>query len=345
MLEVRGLTVRLGGFSLEDLSLKVRAGEYFVLLGPSGVGKTVLLEAIAGLIQADEGGILWSGRDLTADPPERRRFAMVYQDYALFPHMDAAANIGYGLGARGVPRRAASDRVIKTARRLGIETLLSRKVGQLSGGERQRVALARALVTEPRALLLDEPLSALDEVFRAQLRGELKRIQQESGAAFLHVTHDQEEAMALGDRIGVMLDGGLRQVGTPEELFHRPTDREVVRFLGMRNVLAARYEREGVCSSCGMEIQAAGAEPSTRHVWVRPEEVLLSLKPFDSSARNQLAGRVVEWRQSGSLLEVCLAAGSLELTALITYASFKELGLTAGQEVYATFKISAVHCF
>jgi molybdate/tungstate transport system ATP-binding protein len=345
MLELRGIGKRLGAFVLEDLSLEVRSGEYFVLLGPSGVGKTVLLETIAGLIPPDRGRILWDGADLTFTPPERRQFAVVYQDYDLFGHMSVERNIGYGPAAAGVARAAAAERVRRMAGRLGIAHLLPRRVGALSGGEQQRVALARALVTRPRMLLLDEPLSALDTACRAQLRAELKSIQRESGTTFVHVTHDQEEAMALGQRIGVMLAQRIRQTGTPAEIFHRPSDPEVARFLDMRNVLAARYESAGVCRCSGVEIQAAGVGPATEHVWIRPEEILVSAQPFDSSARNQFRCRVADWRPRGTLLEVHMGAGALDLTALITFASFEHLDLSPGKEVFATFKSSAVHCF
>ncbi|MBI5239047.1 MAG: ATP-binding cassette domain-containing protein, partial [Elusimicrobia bacterium] len=336
---------RLGGFALEDLSLQVRSGEYFVLLGPSGVGKTVLLETIAGLIRPDSGRILWDGEDITASPPERRRFAVVYQDYDLVPHMDVERNIGYGLAAAGAGRTETAARVRETARLLGIEPLLGRRIGALSGGEQQRVALARALVIRPRLLLLDEPLCALDTSRRAQLRAELKRIQRGSGAAFLHVTHDQEEAMALGQRIGVMLGRRIRVTGTPAEIFHRPSDPETARFLDMRNVLDARCRREGLCLCSGVEVHAAGAGPGTEHIWIRPEEILVSARPFDSSARNQFRCRVVDWSPRGALLELRLAAGELELAALITFASFERLDLAPGREVFATFKSSAVYCF
>lgn len=345
MLELRSVWKRLGSFALADLSLEIRRGEYFVLLGPSGVGKTVLLEMLAGLIPLDRGQVFWNGRDMTRVAPEHRRFALVYQDYALFEHLSVARNIGYGLTARGVTGRKEAERVHQMAQRLGIESLLDRQVSSLSGGEKQRVALARALVTDPELVLLDEPLASLDNSLRLSLRGELKQLQKNSGATFLHVTHDLEEAMTLGHRVGVMLNQRLHQVGTPEELFRCPSDYEVARFLGMRNVLAVTTVRAGTCCVCGVEIDVADAGPSTRYVWIKPEEVLLSRQSFDSSARNQFPGTVAGWEHHGSLLAVQVAYGPLSLVALITHASFAHLEIEEGTSVFATFKSSAVHCF
>jgi len=345
VLELRGITKRLGAFSLGPLDLAVRGGEYFVLLGPSGVGKTVLLEMIAGLMRPDAGRIFWDGEDITARPPERRGFGLVYQDCALFPHMHVAANIAYGLRARGVSRAKAAARVRSVAELVGIVDLLDRMPDRLSGGEKQRVALARALVIRPRALLLDEPLSSVDAGLRRELRVRLKRLHADTGATFLHVTHDADEGLFLAERLGVMLDGTLRQVGTPDELFRRPTDVGVAAFLGLRNVLPARCVRPGVCRAGGIEIHAAHADESVSFIWVRPEEIVLSRQPFRSSARNQLACTVRDWEPAGPLLAVRLAAGGIELTAMVTDASFEALAIRRGTRLYCTFKSSAVHCF
>ncbi len=340
MLELSGIAKRLGAFSVSQLDLVVNEGEYFVLLGPSGVGKTVLLEMIAGLISPDAGTVLWHDRDITRTPPEARRFAVVYQDNALFPHMTVAANIAYGIRSCDAAKRVGS-----LAHDLGIQSLLNRYPAKLSGGEQQRVALARALVTGPELILLDEPLSSLDLVTRRQLRRELKRIHVETGTTFLHVTHDTEEAMSLGDRIGVMLGGRVRQTGTPEELFHAPTDSEVAGFLGMRNVIPVAEITDGVCKVNGQAIHAAAADESVSHIWIKPEEIVLSEGPFDSSARNQFACEVRGWEHSGSLLVVRVSAGDLTLGALITHTSFQDLRIEVGRQLYATFKSSAVHCF
>jgi molybdate/tungstate transport system ATP-binding protein len=344
VLELCEIGVRLGAFELTDLSLTVEAGEYVVLLGPSGVGKTVLLETIAGVRPLMAGAISLDGQDLSSIPPERRPISIVHQDYALFPHMTVAGNIGYGLRSTGVSRPQIRERVNRLADLLGITPLLRRRPVGLSGGEQQRVALARALAVEPRVLLLDEPLSALDANVRAQLRQELKRINRELQTAFIHVTHDPEEAMTLADRIGVMLDRRLCQIDSPEELFRRPSDAAVAAFLGMRNVLSVTDRHDSFCRVNGAEIHVSSLTDTTTHIWIKPEEIFLSAEPFASSARNQFKCHVVDWTHRDSLLSVRVAAGELSLAALITYGSFEQLGIEAGREVYATFKSSAVHC-
>jgi molybdate/tungstate transport system ATP-binding protein len=344
-LQLQSLRKRLGSFVLPELDLTVEEGEYFVLLGPSGVGKTVLLEIVAGVLNPDAGKIRWSGRDITTLPPERRGFAIVYQDYALFPHMTVMRNIVYGLRAQGLPRAETLKRARTTAEPLGIEPLLDRMPETLSGGEQQRVALARALVVAPRLLLLDEPLSAVDLRTRRRLRSELKRIQQQTGTTFVHVTHDVVEAIMLGHRVGVMLDGRLHQIGTPEELVRRPSDRAVVDFLGMRNVFAVTPGPEGYCKTNGVRIHVGERPEPYVHIWIRPEEVLLSQAPFESSARNQFRCVVDDWEFEDVLVNVRVTIDNLTINALVTYASFEALAIEPGTALYATFKASAVHCF
>jgi ABC-type sugar transport system ATPase subunit len=233
MLELRGIDKRIGDFRLSGVDLRVEPDDYFVLMGPSGVGKTVLLEIIAGLLQPDSGQVLWQGRDVTAAPPEERRFVMAYQDYALFPQMDVSRNIGYGLRAQRVRPAEAARRVQQVAGLLDITSLLRRPVAGLSGGEKQRVSLARALVTEPRVMLLDEPLSSVDAGARLRLQRELRRLHQQTRTCFVHVTHDPEVAFNLGHRVAVMLEQRILQVGTPEELRAGPASAAVAELLGV----------------------------------------------------------------------------------------------------------------
>ena len=345
MLELQSISKRLGSFAISDISINIEDGEYFILLGPSGVGKSVLVEIIAGLIKPDKGRILWNGRDITSLQPQSRGFAVVYQDYALFPHLTVRQNIAYGLKAARIPSKEITNRIDTLAETLHISQLLTRRPATLSGGEQQRVALARALAVEPRLLLLDEPLSALDTNIRLKLQNELKRINRELNISVLHVTHNPQEAMKLGDRICVMLDNKIRKIAEPTQLFRKPSDAKVAGFLAMSNVFAVTDAKDGCCSIFGHNIYASSVNDSTSHIWIKPEEILLSKEPFDSSARNQFKAQVTDLDHRDTLLAVHLTSGKLTLTALITYASFKKLGIEIGSELYATFKSSAVHCF
>ncbi|RPF49431.1 ABC-type sugar transport system ATPase subunit [Thermodesulfitimonas autotrophica] len=234
MLKVENLTVRCGAFTLKEITFQVARGEFFVLLGPTGAGKTVLLETIAGLHFPTRGRVFLSGRDVTLLPPERREIAIVYQDYALFPHLKVSENITYALRFRRQSERKGQDwrEVVDL---LGIGHLLARYPGSLSGGEKQRVALARALAAQPQMLLLDEPLSALDPATRRETERELKKLHLALGLTTVMVTHNFEEVFALADRVAVILDGALAQVGTPQEVFRSPKSREVARFVGTEN--------------------------------------------------------------------------------------------------------------
>ncbi|NLV71070.1 MAG: ATP-binding cassette domain-containing protein [Actinobacteria bacterium] len=260
MIRLEGFRVRAGDFLLSIDELSIERGEYLVVLGPTGSGKTVLLETVAGLRRPHSGRIWFGERDVWGEPPERRKVGLVYQDYALFPHLTVAQNIAFGLRAtrrseRGRAGPGVSGSGLRTggigsddsedgpvrrlAGLLGIDGLLRRYPEGLSGGERQRVALARALAIEPEVLLLDEPLSALDGPTRAELQGELKRVQRGLGATVLHVTHDLDEALLLGDRLAVLAGGTLRQVGAPQHVTSHPVDTEVARLAGLTNVFPA----------------------------------------------------------------------------------------------------------
>ena len=238
-LDIDDLVVRYGSGDpvLKGVSLSVASGRFVALLGASGCGKTTLLRAISGFQAVDRGAIRVAGRDITGQPPDKRGMAMVFQSYALWPHMTTAQNIGYGLKLRRRPRQEIARRVEELLAMLGLAGFGGRKVTALSGGQRQRVALGRALAVNPRILLLDEPLSNLDARVRAQVRHEIKAIQQELGITTIHVTHDREEAMVMADRIVIMNDGEIVQEGTPEEVYNRPANALVAAFMGADNVL------------------------------------------------------------------------------------------------------------
>ena len=228
--------------AVAGVDLVVDEGEFFTLLGPSGSGKTTLLRLIAGFERPDAGRIELGGRDVTAVPPYLRETNTVFQDYALFPHMTVAENIGYGLRVKGVPRAKRENQVERALAMVRLSGLGHRKPNQLSGGQRQRVALARAVVNEPEVLLLDEPLGALDLKLRQEMQIELKQIQQEVGITFVYVTHDQEEALTMSDRLAVMANGQIEQIGTPVEVYEQPKTEFVAGFIGISNVL----QRDGV---------------------------------------------------------------------------------------------------
>jgi spermidine/putrescine ABC transporter ATP-binding subunit len=241
---LEGVSKRFGETTaLHEASLRVRRGELMTLLGPSGCGKTTLLNLVAGFLTPDSGRIAIDGRFVTELPTYRREIGMMFQNYALFPHMTVAVNIGYGLKARRIPKPEIARRVADAVALVKLAGLEHRKPGQLSGGQQQRVALARSLVIRPRVLLLDEPFSALDRNLRASMQLELKEIQRKLGVATIFVTHDQSEALSLSDRIAVISAGRIRQLGTPDEIYRRPVDRFVASFVGDVNVLRARVDR------------------------------------------------------------------------------------------------------
>jgi spermidine/putrescine transport system ATP-binding protein len=238
-----GIAKSFGSFvAVEETHLDIRDGEFFSLLGPSGCGKTTTLRMIAGFEMPDQGRVLLRGADVTTVPPNQRNVNTVFQHYALFPHMNVAANVAFGLELKKVPRGERRDRVAEILRVVQLEGMEKRKPAQLSGGQQQRVALARALINRPAALLLDEPLGALDVKLRKQMQLELKRIQSELGTTFVYVTHDQEEALTMSDRIGVMHGGVIEQVGDPKEIYDHPTTPFVADFIGSLNALDFRVD-------------------------------------------------------------------------------------------------------
>ncbi len=242
-IELRGVSKRYGSaVALQPLDLDVRDGEFFCLLGPSGCGKTTTLNVVGGFVAPSSGRVAIRGKDVTALPPHRRPVNTIFQSYALFPHMDVQANVEFGLRMARVPRADRAARASEALALVGLTEYARQQVGALSGGQAQRVAIARALVNEPSVLLLDEPLGALDLKLRRRLQVELSLIHRDVGTTFLFVTHDQEEAMALADRIAVMDGGAVRQVGTPEEIYLRPASRFVADFIGESNIVEGRLE-------------------------------------------------------------------------------------------------------
>ena len=269
--------------ALDDVSVTIRKGEFFTLLGPSGCGKTTLLRCIAGFETPTEGEILLAGRDITHEPPNRRPVNTVFQSYALFPHLSVRQNIGFGLEMQRRPRAGIAARVDEMLALVKLDSFADRKPGQLSGGQQQRVALARALAPAPEVLLLDEPLSALDLKLRKEMQSELKRLQTETGITFVFVTHDQEEALTMSDRIGVMSTGHLLQVGPPREIYNHPANRFVADFIGETNFLAGRVEGDGVRLSSGDLVPApVNGHAGAVTLAIRPEQLRIGARGPDA---------------------------------------------------------------
>ncbi len=283
-----GKTFADGTRALEPVDLDIARGETLVLLGPSGCGKTTMLRIIAGLEQPDPGGrVLFNDAEVTRVPIEQRNVGMVFQSYALFPNMSVADNIGYGLKIRGVGAAERKARIAELVALTGIEGLENRRIDQLSGGQRQRVALARAVAVRPRVLLLDEPLTALDAALRERLRGELNRLLRTLGITTIYVTHDQAEAMVLGDRIVVMRKGAIAQIGTPRDIYFAPANRFVAEFIGAANIVEGTVQRRCADAARRQVARSPTARPAMWSAMIRPESIAV-VSP-DSAA---LVGRV-----------------------------------------------------
>ncbi|NBO20634.1 MAG: ABC transporter ATP-binding protein [Rhodobacteraceae bacterium] len=261
--------------ALDDVSVDIRQGEFFTLLGPSGCGKTTLLRLIAGFEMPTGGTIRLDGADITDLPPNRRPVNTVFQSYALFPHLTVAENVGFALRMQGRKRAEVADTVARMLALVRLEEMAGRRVSQLSGGQQQRVALARALAPQPKVLLLDEPLSALDLKLRKEMQVELKRLQTETGITFVFVTHDQEEALTMSDRIAVMSAGKIQQIGAPRDIYTRPVNRFVASFIGETNFLRGQAVPGGVQIDGGAVIPVAGPAAGTVTVAIRPEQIRL----------------------------------------------------------------------
>ena len=321
--------------ALDDVSVTIRKGEFFTLLGPSGCGKTTLLRLIAGFEMPSAGTILLDGSDITYLPPNQRPVNTVFQSYALFPHLTVAQNIAFGLQMLGRPTAEVKDRTDKMLALVQMEAMAGRKTAQLSGGQQQRVALARALAPQPKVLLLDEPLSALDYKLRKDMQIELKRLQLETGITFVFVTHDQEEALTMSDRVGVMSAGKLQQVGTPREIYTKPANRFVASFIGETNFLPATIMPGGVRLGCGAMIDVAGLTGNgATTLTVRPEQVRL----VDGAEAGAIPATVRNLVYFGTDTHCYLAlSDGAEVIARLQSPSTGEVGLTQGQAVALRF--------
>ncbi|MBX3195047.1 MAG: ABC transporter ATP-binding protein [Microbacteriaceae bacterium] len=304
--------------AVRHLDLTIAQGEFFSLLGPSGCGKTTTLRMMAGFEFPDAGSIRLDGHDVTEVPAHRRQVNLVFQKYELFPHMTVRRNVGYGLKVRRVPRAEIDDRVDEMLETVGVGAFADRRADQLSGGQQQRVALARALVNRPRALLLDEPLSALDVKLRKRMQLELKSIQERLGTTFVYVTHDQEEALLMSDRIGIMNDGRLLQVGTPREIYGTPADPFVADFVGELNAFEVEVRKvggrvSGVVDGSPVDVPSSASTGKRWRIAVRPERMEVG----PAGRKDALHGRVTELNYLGHTLQYSVetAVGELVVRA------------------------------
>ncbi len=325
MLEVKDVKVKYdNGFTaVKGVSFTVQDGEFFTLLGPSGCGKTSTLRAIAGFEKVSEGKILLNGKDIAPLAPEERDIGFVFQNYALFPSMTVHDNIAFGLKIRHVKKAEAEERIQEMAKMIGITEHLHKKISQISGGQQQRVAIARALITNPCLLLMDEPLSNLDAKLRVSMRSEIKRIQQELGIVAIYVTHDQEEAMAISDRIAVFNNGIIEQIGTPQEIYRHPKTEFAAKFVGDINEIS-RFENINAESEVKLE----------RRVFVRPEKLhLRATKQEVPEGVVSFQAKIVSSEFLGAATKFVLDVGEMKMNSLTFYHG----GLQIGQEILAWF--------
>ncbi len=345
MIKIEDLNINLKDFRLHDINLEIGKNEFFILMGPTGAGKTVLLEAIAGLVPVKSGSIHIGGKNVTRLVPEKRGVSIVYQDYSLFPHLTVRENITYGLHFHSIDKDVCDRTFDRLVENLNLSYILNRFTLNLSGGELQRVAMARALMVNPRILLLDEPLSALDPSFREEIRAGLKKLHRDSNVTFLMVTHDFAEALSLSDRAAIMNNGKIVQTGTMDEIFKRPDSSFVADFVGMKNLLTARFH--GTKAFAGnLEIEL-GEKPADNHghIAIRPEDIVISTEKLASSMRNSFEGTITKISDYGLYYEADITVGDIVLKSLITKSALFDLHLTEGIPVFASFKATAIHTF
>jgi len=345
VIELKNLRSKIAAFLLGQIDLVVPKGAYAVILGPTGAGKTILLETIAGLHTLNQGQIILDGKDVTTTVPEARGVSIVYQDYALFPHLTVKENIVFGLRVRHAAKPQIDEALVWIAGLFEIEPLLNRLPASLSGGERQKVALARALITRPQILLLDEPLSALDTQSREEMRSQLKAMHGKLNITTLHVTHDFEEAMSLADTIVVINQGKIAQVGAPAEIFYHPSSEFVASFTMARNIFAGKvagWDKNGSVFKCGgIEIFTSSDKPQAGVAVIRPEMVQLTAeKPVPGA--NSFPGTVKTIVDKGANILVTVDCPP-QFECLLPRQQFERMAINSSSPVYVSFLSSAVH--
>ncbi|MDI6786194.1 MAG: ABC transporter ATP-binding protein [bacterium] len=348
MIKTLNLSKRFGGFLLDDINLNIDKGEYFVILGPSGAGKTCFLETIAGIYEPDKGEIWLNGKEISKLPPETRNIGLVFQDSALFPHLKVIDNVKYGLKIKKFKPKEIKEKVDNVLELLHISQIKNAYPKSISGGEKKRVALARTLVLEPKILLLDEPLSAIHPNLKRKLQEEIRSIHQELNITTIHVTHDFNTAVSLADKIGIMNQGRIVQIGVPEKVFQQPNSEFVAQFVGCENLFKGNLiEDNGVkkFKNERLSFQVTTSHKGQAYVSIRPEDIIISKNPLVStSARNCLLGKIAKIIEKGPIVKVVVDAGE-DFMVLITKESLKDLELKIGEIIYLVFKVVAVHVF
>ena len=343
MIELKKLHIDLPGFVLRDVDLYIEKGEFFTLLGPTGAGKTLILEAIGGLIPINKGSIWVGGRDVTDVPPEERGVGIMYQDYALFPHMTVMENMTYGLRYHRKHREISKNILEQLIARLNLDALLHRSIHHLSGGEKQRVALARALTVNPSVLLLDEPLSALDPHFREEIRQALKQLHRETGITFLIVTHDFAEAFYLGERSAVINQGRIEQVGKTSEVFHQPASPFVADFVGMKNVFPATFQKNKAIIE-GLEIEMGRVvDEESRYIAIRPEDMFISSEAVGNDGFMSLEGEINRVIDNRIYYEVSVHVGPVAFETFMVKTVHLDMKPGERMKVFLNLALSRIH--
>lgn len=348
MLSVINLRKKQGDFELKNVTFQVNDGEYFVILGPSGSGKTTLLDCIAGLRRVDEGRIIINDVDVTHYPPELRNIGYVFQTSTLFPHMTVYENIEYPLKLRGVPKEERRRLIIEISEKMGIRRILNKMPNEISGGEARRAELARALIIRPNVLLLDEPLSHLDEPIKKSLRMELRRIKKDYDIPIIHVTHDQREAFILSDKIALIRNGEIVEIGDSFSLFLNPRKTYTAEFLGFENIFQgiAGISGDGsIVNVEGVKFFVTESVSGTVKIGFRPEDVIIFKEYLGrSSIRNIFTGNVVDLIIQGATVMLDIDVG-IRIKALITRRSLEELDIKLGDKVIIGIKSTAIKIF
>ncbi|MBW8042482.1 MAG: ABC transporter ATP-binding protein [Planctomycetes bacterium] len=352
MIRAVRLSFSIGDFRLDQFNLEVAHGQYFVMLGPPGSGKTILLECLCGLARIASGQIYIDGKDVTNLEPRTRGIGYVPQDYALFPNLSVERNIGFGLRVRGYSRQVITSKVMQAAEMLGIVHLLKRSIYGLSGGEKQRVALARALVMQPKVLLLDEPVCALDEATRQDICAQLHSVQRQLGLTTIHVSHNLEETFSVADRAGILYQGNLQQVGSMNQLLREPRNEFVAHFMRCRNIFSGEVMAVKPADGSqpastkfragGVDLVVPGKHKGQIKFIIRPENILLSGNPESGSVDNKLQVKLVRSRDCGNYIRIELN-GPLNLVAHLSHAAFADLAAKPQSDLIAVLHPENIH--